>query len=202
MKTPIPHAIALALSAFVSLCGCAKASTTQNAATEAHATPPWEKALVVCFSATGNTRGVAQRLAAAIGADFVEITPAQPYSPEDLDWRNKESRTSREMADRKSRPAIATAFPRLGEYETIFLGFPIWWGREPSIIDTFVESNAGTLAGKTIVPFATSGSSGMGDTTANLQALAPQAKVLPGRRFPVKTDGATLGKWAGEIGKE
>lgn len=109
---------------------------------------------------------------------------------------------ARKRRVRKESPAIATAFPRLGEYETIFLGFPIWWGREPSIIDTFVESNAGTLAGKTIVPFATSGSSGMGDTTANLQALAPQAKVLPGRRFPVKTDGATLGKWAGEIGKE
>ena len=159
------------------------------------------KSLVVCFSATGNTKGVAQRLATAIGAEFVEIVPAEPYTAADLDWQDKKSRSSVEMADRKSRPAIATAVSNLGDYATVFVGFPIWWYREPSIIDTFVESNAEALAGKTIVPFATSGGSGMGDSTANLQALAPKARVVEGRRFSVNVDADTLEKWAAEFTK-
>ena len=159
------------------------------------------KSLVVCFSATGNTKGVAQRLATAIGADFVEIVPENPYTTADLDWRDKKSRSSVEMADRKSRPAIATSVPNLADYATVFVGFPIWWYREPSIIDTFVESNAEVLAGKTIVPFATSGGSGMGDSTANLQALAPKTNVVEGRRFNVSVDADTLKNWAAEFTK-
>ena len=157
------------------------------------------KALVVYFSATGTTKGVAQRLAGAIGADIFEIVPTQPYTDADLNWRNKQSRSSVEMADRKSRPAIAKAAPDLANYKTVFVGFPIWWYREPSIIDTFIESNAAALAGKTIVPFATSGGSGMGDSSANLQALAPKAKVTEGRRFRASADADTLKKWAAEI---
>ena len=159
------------------------------------------KALVVYFSATGTTKGVAQRLAGAIGADIFEIVPAKPYTEADLDWRNKQSRSSIEMADRTSRPAIAIAAPDLTDYKTVFVGFPIWWYREPSIIDTFVESNAATLAGKKIVPFATSGGSGMGDSTANLQALAPKAKVTEGRRFSASADANTLKDWAVTIVK-
>ncbi len=193
--------IAFALAALLSLCGCAEktvASTTEKGATTMNNTA---KSLVVCFSATGNTKGVAQRLAEAIGAEFVEIVPAKPYTTADLDWRDKKSRSSVEMADRKSRPAIATAMPDLADYATVFVGFPIWWYREPSIIDTFVESNAEALAGKTIVPFATSGGSGMGDSTANLQALAPKAKVVEGRRFSTSVDADTLKKWAAEFTK-
>ena len=159
------------------------------------------KALVVYFSATGTTKGVAQRLAGAIGADIFEIVPAKPYTDADLNWRNKQSRSSVEMADRKSRPAIAKAAPDLTNYKTVFIGFPIWWYREPSIIDTFVESNAAALAGKTIVPFATSGGSGMGDSSANLRALAPKAKVTEGRRFRASADADTLKVWAAEITK-
>ena len=159
------------------------------------------KSLVVCFSATGTTKGVAQRLATAIGAECVEIVPAKPYTADDLNWRNKKSRSSVEMADRKSRPAIANVVPNLAEYKTVFVGFPIWWYREPSIIDTFVESNAEALAGKTIVPFATSGGSGMGDSTANLQKLAPKAKVTAGRRFSASVDADTLKAWAAEVAK-
>ena len=159
------------------------------------------KSLVICFSATGNTKGVAQRLATAINAEFVEIVPAKPYTAADLDWRDKNSRSSVEMADRKSRPAIATAVPNLADYATVFIGFPIWWYREPSIIDTFVESNVEALGGKTIVPFATSGGSGMGDSSTNLQALAPKAKVVEGRRFSVNVDADTLKKWAAEFTK-
>ena len=193
--------IAFALAALLSLCGCAKktvTSTTEKGVTTMNNTA---KSLVVCFSATGNTKGVAQRLAEAIGAEFVEILPAKPYTTADLDWRNKKSRSSVEMADRKSRPAIATAMPDLADYATVFVGFPIWWYREPSIIDTFVESNAEALAGKTIVPFATSGGSGMGDSTANLQVLAPKAKVVEGRRFSASVDAETLKKWAAEFTK-
>ena len=159
------------------------------------------KSLVVCFSATGNTKGVAQRLAEAISADFHEISPADPYTAADLNWHDKKSRSSVEMADRTSRPAIANAVLNLADYTTVFVGFPIWWYREPSIIDTFVESNAEALAGKTIVPFATSGGSGMGDSTANLQALAPKAKVTEGRRFSASADADTLKAWAAEVAK-
>ena len=157
------------------------------------------RALVAYFSATGTTKGVAERLAGAIGADLFEIVPETPYTEADLDWRNKQSRSSVEMADRASRPAIAGAVPNLADYATVYVGFPIWWYREPSIVDTFVESNAEALAGKTIVPFATSGGSGMGDSTANLQKLAPKAKVAEGRRFRASTAADDLAKWAKEV---
>ena len=191
-------AFVFALAALLPLCGCAQKnapSTTSDGISMDNA----DKALVVCFSATGNTKGVAQRLAEAIGAEFIDLIPAQPYTADDLDWRNKKSRSSVEMADRTSRPALATDVPNLADYTMVFVGFPIWWHREPSIIDTFVESNAEALAGKTIVPFATSGSSGMGDSTANIQALAPKAKVVEGRRFSVNVDADTLKAWAADV---
>lgn len=194
-------AIAIALTAMLPFCGCAKNDTASNTKTGEKAMNNTGKALVVYFSATGTTKGVAQRLAGAIGADIFEIVPAKPYTDADLNWHNKQSRSSVEMADRKSRPAIAKAAPDLTDYKTVFVGFPIWWYREPSIIDTFIESNAEALAGKTIVPFATSGGSGMGDSTANLQTLAPKAKVTEGRRFRASVDADTLKKWATEITK-
>ena len=194
-------AIAFALAVSLPLCGCTKKTTTSETEKGATTMNNTGKSLVVCFSATGNTKGLAQRLAAVIDADFVEIVPEKPYTAADLDWRDKKSRSSVEMADRKSRPAITTAVPNLADYATVFVGFPIWWYREPSIIDTFVEANAEALAGKTIVPFATSGGSGMGDSTANLQALAPKAKVVEGRRFNVNVDAGTLKYWAAEFMK-
>ena len=184
----------LPLLALLPLCGCAKETTTNQ--TETATMNSTNKAIVAYFSATGTTKGVAERLAGAIGADLFEIVPAQSYTAADLDWRNKQSRSSVEMADRASRPAIAGTVPNLADYATVFVGFPIWWYREPSIIDTFVESNAAALAGKTIVPFATSGGSGMGDSTANLQALAPDAKVVEGKRFPASVSAEDLKKWA------
>ncbi len=163
---------------------------------EKAALPATGRALVAYFSATGITKGVAERLAGAIGADLIEIKPAQPYTAADLNWRNKQSRSSVEMADRASRPAIAAVVPNLTGYATVYVGYPIWWYREPSIIDTFVEQNAAALADKTIVPFATSGGSGMGDSTKNLQTLAPKAKVVEGRRFPASVSADDLKKWA------
>ena len=194
-------AIAIALTAMLPFCGCTEDNTTSNTKAGGPDMNNIGKALVVYFSATGTTRGVAQRLAGAIGADIFEIVPAQPYTDADLNWHNKQSRSSVEMADRKSRPAIAKAAPDLTDYKTVFVGFPIWWYREPSIIDTFIESNAAALAGKTIIPFATSGGSGMGDSTANLQALAPKAKVTEGRRFRASVDADALKTWAAEVTK-
>ena len=192
------HAIAtLLLAIAIPLCGCAQETETKTQETETMN----KKALVAYFSATGTTKGVAERLAGAIGATLHEIVPAQPYTAADLNWNNKQSRSSVEMADRASRPAIAGTVPDLSGVEVVFVGFPIWWYREPSIIDTFVENNAAALAGKTIVPFATSGGSGMGDSSANLQALAPAAKVVEGRRFRGSASAADLAAWAQEVWK-
>ena len=186
----------LALFLALPLCGCAQEPAADNTPKGTEAVNP-PKALVAYFSATGTTKGVAERLAAAIGADLHEIAPASPYTAADLDWRDKTSRSTLEMADRSSRPAIAAPAPDLGAYGIVYIGFPIWWYREPSIIDTFVESNAAALAGKTLVPFATSGGSGMGDSTANLQALAPGASVKEGRRFRASASSDDLASWAG-----
>lgn len=155
-----------------------------------------DKILVAYFSATGNTKSVATTLATAIGADLFEIVPEQPYTPDDLNWQNDNSRSSVEMGDKSSRPAIASKIDDMSQYKIVFIGSPIWWGREPSIIDTFIESY--DFAGKTVIPFVTSGSSGIGEYGANLQALAPEAKVLGGKRFSTNVSAQELKNWANE----
>ncbi|MBO4284794.1 MAG: NAD(P)H-dependent oxidoreductase [Alphaproteobacteria bacterium] len=155
-----------------------------------------KKVLVAYFSATGTTAGVAERLAKATGGDLFEIKPVEPYTDADLDWTNKQSRSSVEMADRSSRPAIASKIEDMSKYDVVFVGFPIWWYREPSIIDTFMESY--DFTGKTIIPFATSGGSGMGDASKIMQSLAPSAKVLSGKRFSSSVSEEELKKWAEE----
>ena len=152
--------------------------------------------LVAYFSATGTTAKVAETLANTINADLFEIKPAQPYTNADLDWTDKKSRSSVEMADTNSRPQIASKVDNMGKYNIVFVGFPIWWYREPSIIDTFIESY--DFSGKTIIPFATSGTSGIGDSGSNMQKLAPQAKVLRGERFPNDISAEELKEWAKE----
>jgi len=154
------------------------------------------KILVAYFSATGNTKAVAEKLADATGADLFEITPEQLYTDEDLNWQNDQSRSSIEMASRYSRPAIASKIENIAQYNVVFVGFPIWWGREPSIIDTFMESY--DFAGKIIVPFATSGTSGIGDSGANIQSLVPNAHVRDGERFPFAVSVSELKTWASE----
>ena len=155
-----------------------------------------KKVLVAYFSATGTTAKVAEKLATVTGGDLFEITPEQPYSDADLDWRNKQSRSSVEMEDMKSRPVMASKVEDMAKYEVVFVGFPIWWYREPSIIDTFMESY--DFSGKTVIPFATSGSSGMGKSGEIMQSLAPDAKVLQGKRFPANVSEEDLKKWAAE----
>ena len=111
------------------------------------------KALVTYFSASGVTAKLAKRLAEAVGADLFEIKPETPYTNADLNWQNSQSRSSVEMNDRASRPAIAEKIADMARYDVVFVGFPVWWYREPSIIDTFME--AYDFSGKTVVPFAT-----------------------------------------------
>ncbi len=150
--------------------------------------------LVAYFSASGVTAKVAEKLAKAIDADLYEIAPVVPYTKTDLNWMDKKSRSSVEMNDRSCRPTIATTVENMAQYGTVFVGFPIWWYREPSIIDTFME--AYDLTGKTVVPFATSGGSGLGDSYKNMQALAPGAKVYDGEKFSQTVSEKTLKEWA------
>lgn len=152
------------------------------------------KCLVVYFSASGITREVSKRLAEKMEASLFEIQPQQSYSRADLNWNDSESRSSLEMKDPNSRPAIKNQVQNVDQYDVIFIGFPIWWYREPSIIDTFMESY--DFSGKTIVPFATSGGSGMGNSSQNLQKLAPNADVKEGKRFGSRVSGTELAKWA------
>lgn len=138
------------------------------------------KKLVAYFSASGVTKAAAERLAKAAGADLFEIEPAIPYTNADLDWTNKRSRSSVEMNDPASRPEIAQQLDNLAQYDTIFLGFPIWWYVAPTIINTFLESY--DFSNKTIIPFATSGGSGFGKTVDVLKPLcAKSAQWLPGK---------------------
>lgn len=136
------------------------------------------KKLVAYFSASGVTSKLANNLANVIGADIFEIKPAVPYTKADLNWMDKKSRSSVEMADKSFRPEIANAKVNTDEYDTIYIGFPIWWYVAPTIINTFLESN--DFAGKKIVLFATSGGSGFGNTVSELKPSAPNADIIAG----------------------
>lgn len=153
-----------------------------------------KNAVVACFSASGVTEKVGKRLAAAIGAEYFGIEPEKPYSSADLNWMDKKSRSTLEMQDRACRPAIAGKHPEMDKFDTVFVGFPVWWYREPSIIDTFMEEY--DFTGKTVVVFATSGGSGLGDSAANIQALAKGAKVVNGKRFSASVTESELKDWA------
>jgi len=147
------------------------------------------KCLVAYFSASGVTAKLARELAAAAGADLFEIKPAVPYTEADLDWRDKTSRSTVEMKDPASRPAVTEKVADMGRYDTIFVGFPIWWYVAPTIINTFLEQY--DLTGKTVVPFATSGGSGMGKTCARLAPSCKGARLLDGKVLN-RADRATL----------
>ena len=149
---------------------------------------------VAYFSASGITAKVAEDLADAIGADIFEIRPEVPYTKADLNWMDKKSRSTIEMSSPDSRPAIAAKRDNIDEYDTIFVGFPIWWYIAPTIINTFLESY--DLKGKTIIPFATSGGSDMGKTNEKLAPSCPGAKLLHGKVFNSYSSKADLSAWA------
>lgn len=152
------------------------------------------KALVTYFSAGGVTAALAGRLAEAIDAPAYEIRPAVPYTKKDLNWMNKNSRSTVEMEDRSCRPALADLEAPVADAEVIFVGYPVWWYREPSIIDSFLE--AYDFSGKAIVLFATSGSSDIGKEAPERAAQIAGTEVKGAKRFPAKASGSELKAWA------
>ena len=152
------------------------------------------KTLVAFFSASGVTKGAAQRLAGAIGADLYEIKPAVAYTRADLNWMDKKSRSTVEMNDSACRPALADRDADIPAYDRIFLGFPIWWYTAPSIIRTFLESY--DFSGKTIVLFATSGGSGLGKTAEDLASSCPGAVIKGGMMLNGRQSESELRQWA------
>ena len=150
-------------------------------------------ALVAYFSASGTTAKAAKVLAKAADADLYEIKPAIPYTRADLNWMEKGSRSSVEMNDKHSRPALADTDAPVAGYDVIFLGFPMWWYTAPTIINTFLESY--DFSGKTIVLFATSGGSGLGKSAAGLRASAPGARIVDGRLLNGRLNADELKTW-------
>ena len=151
--------------------------------------------LVAYFSVGGTTAGIAEKLAKVTGADLFQIRPKKMYTSDDLDYNNPKSRSSMEMADIDCRPEIMFKVGDMSKYDLVFIGFPIWWYREPSIIDTFMEQY--DFTDKAVVPFITSGGSDLGKVPENLQKLAPGAKVRTGRRFTKDISESELEMWAG-----
>ena len=143
-----------------------------------------KKTLVVYFSASGVTARAAKEVAAAVGADLYEIRPEQPYTASDLDWMDKRSRSTLEMNDPACRPAIAEPVEQMEQYDTVFVGFPVWWYVEPRIVDTFLESY--DFTGKTLIPFNTSASGGFGRSLSGIEESAAGAEILEG--FTVTSD--------------
>lgn len=156
-----------------------------------------KKTLTAYFSATGTTEKVAQKLAEVTHSDLFEINPETPYTAADLDWKDRNSRSTIEMNDKASRPAIAGKLDNMADYDVVYLGFPIWWYVAPTIINTFLESY--DFSGKTIVLFATSGSSGFGKTVENLKPSAPKAKFLEGRVLNGNPSKEKIGEWVDSL---
>lgn len=160
-------------------------------------TPQEAKTLVVYFSNTGNTKTIAEYISEELGADLFEIIPAVPYTSADLDYNDSSSRSTIEQNDSSSRPEIANTVENMEQYDTIYLGYPIWWGRAPQIISTFLESY--NFDGKTIVPFCTSASSGIGSSDTNLHGLtSPGTNWLAGRRFSGGASRDVVAEWLSE----
>ena len=156
------------------------------------------KNLVAYFSASGITAGVAKKLSEAVNGDLYEIKPVEPYTGEDLNWMDKQSRSSREMNDKSYRPEIVDEDAHVEKYDVIFLGFPVWWYVAPTIVNTFLEKY--DFSGKTIVLFITSGGSGFGNTAAELAvSVDKSAKIIEGKRFNYKTSVEELKEWAKDL---
>ena len=149
--------------------------------------------LVVVFSATGTTKGVAEKIAAIENADFYEIIPAEPYSSDDLNWNDRNSRSTKEQNDSSARPEIAGEAIDLNGYTKIYIGYPIWWGEEPRIMDTFVESY--DFGDATVIPFCTSGGSGIGRSGKNLADNAGSGNWLDGARHSGNISEDELRSW-------
>ena len=151
------------------------------------------KVLVVYFSATGTTKGVAEIIAGNMGADIYEIVPQEPYTDADLNWHDDNSRSTIEMNDKSSRPEINGTVENMEQYDIVFIGYPIWWGEAPRIVSTFMESYS--FEGKTVIPFCTSSSSGLGSSGKNLEPLTDGAQWKDGMRFGGGASEADVQTW-------
>ncbi len=158
------------------------------------------KILVAYFSCTGTTKKLAESLAGGLEADIYEIAPEVPYTSEDLDYNDDSSRSTKEMDDASSRPAIAGSVENMEQYGTVVIAYPIWWGEAPRIIDTFVESY--DFSGKTVVPFCTSGGSGIGSSAKTLESLAGSGTWLEGKRFGGGESEDEMTAWINGLGIE
>lgn len=156
------------------------------------------KVLVAYFSATNTTQGIAEHIANGLNADIYEIVPEEPYTDADLDYNDNNSRTTIEMNDPDARPAISGSVEDMEQYDIVFIGYPIWWGEAPRIVSTFVESY--DFSGKTIVPFCTSGGSGVGSSATNLEQLTDGADWLPGKRLNGSDSQDTVMEWVNGLG--
>lgn len=156
------------------------------------------KVLVAYFSATGTTKGVAEHIANGLRADIYEIIPEEPYTDADLDYSDNNSRSTIEMNDEASRPAISGSVENMEQYDIVFIGYPIWWGEAPRIVSTFVESY--DFSGKTVVPFCTSGGSGVGSSAANLEQLTSGATWMDGHRLNGSDSQDTVMEWVNGLG--
>jgi len=151
------------------------------------------KILVAFFSASGTTARLANALADIVGADLYEIRPTEPYTEADLDWMNRRSRTTLEMKDKSCRPTVTGRVENMEQYDRIFVGFPIWSYAAPKVVHTFLEQY--DLVGKEVIPFATSGGSGVDDACEDLRSSCPGAKLIVGRRFEKKATVKELEAW-------
>ena len=179
----------------------AAAETTQKADPESTTAAPaaHSDVLVAYFSATGTTKGVAEKIASVTGGDLYEILAAEPYTSADLNYNDRNSRSTKEQNNKSVRPAIGSKELSLEGYTTIYLGFPIWWGEEPRILDTFVEKYS--FEGITVIPFCTSGGSGIGRSGPNMEALAGSGTWKEGKRFSGNVSEAELKSWTEGLGK-
>lgn len=153
------------------------------------------KNLVVYFSATGTTKALAETIAETTDADIFEIVPEEPYTNDDLNYNNDNCRANLEMNDENARPAIAESIENIDEYDTIYIGYPIWWGTMPRIINTFLDTY--DLSGKTIMPFCTSGGSGVGTSVSAIRNSCPNADVKDGFRGSASTTNTQIEEWIG-----
>ena len=177
-----------------------ESSSTAPAESEPETQPETGKTLVVYYSASGNTERVAKDIAEAAGADIFEIVPTEVYTSDDLDWTNPDSRVSREHDDESLRdvPLTTTEVPDWDSYDTVFIGYPIWWGIAAWPVDTFVKNN--DFTGKTVIPFATSSSSGMGQSGSLLADMAGTGEWQEGQRFSSGVSGDDVQSWVNGLG--
>jgi len=201
MKKYISIILSAIMLFMLSACGNSNDETVSAPTTApvqtAETTSASSNILVAYFSNTGNTESIAESIVSAMGADVYEIEAAQPYTDEDLNYNDSSTRATVEQNDPTARPEIGNLLESIDEYDTIYLGYPIWWGQAPKIVYTFLENY--DFTGKTIIPFCTSGSSPIGSSDDNLHSVASGANWVDGRRFSGSASSSDVSAWAAEV---